>query len=98
MGIIGELEQIIRGRKANPQANSYTCRLFDKGLEEIAKKVGEEAVEVVVAATRQDDQRLTEEVADLIYHLLVLLTERGVSWSAVKAELRKRHKKQAGNK
>ena len=90
MNTVTELERIIQDRKANPQKGSYTCRLFDKGLEEIVKKVGEETIEVIVAATTQSDERLTEEAADLIYHLLVLLVERGVSWNDVKAVLAKR--------
>lgn len=92
MGIIGELEQVIHERKVNPRPGSYTCRLFEQGTNEIAKKVGEEAIEVVVAALQQSDQRLAEETADLIYHLLVLLTARGVPWTAVEAELQKRRK------
>lgn len=92
MDIIDELEQVIQDRRAKPRPGSYTCALFDKGLDEIAKKLGEEAVEVVVAATRQSDQRLAEESADLLYHLLVLLAQRDVPWSAVKAELEKRRK------
>lgn len=92
MHILHELESIIRDRKANPRQGSYTCRLFDRGLEEIVKKVGEEAIEVIVAATNQSDERLAEESADLIYHLLVLLAQRGVRWSAVEAELESRRK------
>lgn len=90
MSILHELESIIADRKANPRQGSYTCHLFDCGLEEIVKKVGEEAVEVIVAATNQSDERLTEESADLVYHLLVLLAQRGVSWSAVETELASR--------
>ena len=92
MGVIKDLEAIIQDRKTNPKPGSYTCRLFEKGREEIVKKVGEEAIEVIVAATTQSEQRLAEESADLVYHLLVLLAERGVPWSAVKDELEKRRK------
>ena len=92
MGIIQQLEAVILDRKANPQAGSYTCSLFDKGLEEIEKKVGEEAIEVIVAAANQSDTRLAEESADLVYHLLVLLAARGVSWDAVEATLALRSK------
>jgi phosphoribosyl-ATP pyrophosphohydrolase len=90
MSILLELESVIRDRQANPRQGSYTCHLFDLGLEEIVKKVGEEAIEVIVAATNQSDQRLAEESADLLYHLLVLLAQRGVPWSAVEAELESR--------
>ena len=92
MRIITELERLIQGRKVHPQEGSYTCRLFDQGLEEIVKKVGEETIEVIVAATTQSDERLTEEAADLVYHLLVLLVERGVPWADVEAVLAKRRK------
>ena len=61
MGIIQQLEAVILDRKANPQAGSYTCSLFDKGLEEIEKKVGEEAIEVIVAAANQSDTRLSRK-------------------------------------
>jgi len=92
MSILHELESVIRDRQANPRQDSYTCRLFDRGLEEIVKKVGEEAIEVIVAATNQSDERLAQESADLIYHLLVLLAQRGVPWSAVEAELESRRR------
>jgi phosphoribosyl-ATP pyrophosphohydrolase len=92
MSIVTRLERVIQDRKANPQEGSYTCRLFDQGLEEIVKKVGEETIEVIVAATTQNDDRLTEEAADLIYHLLVLLVERGVSWDDVNTILVRRRK------
>ena len=92
MSIVTELEQVVLDRKATPRQGSYTCYLFAEGLEEIAKKVGEEAIEVIVAATSQDDGRLAAESADLIYHLLVLLAERGVPWAAVEAELARRRK------
>lgn len=92
MSIVTELERVVLDRKANPRQGSYTCHLFAEGLEEIVKKVGEEAIEVIVAATSQDDGRLAAESADLIYHLLVLLAERGVPWAAVEAELIRRRK------
>ena len=92
MSILLELESIICSRKANPRAGSYTCRLFAQGIDEIAKKVGEEAIEVIVAATNQSDERVTKESADLIYHLLVLLAQRGVSWASVEAELASRRR------
>ncbi len=90
MSIIAELELVIRDRQTHPRDGSYTCHLFERGLTEIAKKVGEEAVEVIVASLGQQDERLTAEAADLIYHLLVLLTARGIPWSAVEKELSRR--------
>ncbi len=71
-------------------ADSYTARLLAAGEDEIVKKVGEEAVEVILAAKGQGDARLIEESADLVYHLLVLLLSRGLSWADVEAELDRR--------
>lgn len=85
------LYDIIEARKQNPSEKSYTARLFAEGLPKIAQKVGEEATEVVVAALAQDDQRLIEEVADLTYHTLVILSARGLKLKDVLAELEKRH-------
>ena len=89
---LDDLYQIICDRRDNPTAQSYTASLFAKGEDEILKKVGEEAVEVVLAAKAQGDARLIEEVADLTYHTLVLLASRGIDPAAVAAELERRHK------
>ena len=86
------LFDVIEDRKKNPSEKSYTTSLFNEGLPKIAQKVGEEGTEVVVAALAQDDQRLIEEVADLTYHTLVLLSARGLTPTDVVAELEKRHK------
>jgi phosphoribosyl-ATP pyrophosphohydrolase len=86
------LFNLIEDRKANPIEKSYTSSLFANGLSRIAQKVGEEGTEVVVAALAQDDQRLIEEVADLTYHTLVLLSARGLTPKQILAELEKRHK------
>jgi len=86
------LFDVIEDRKNNPSEKSYTTSLFNEGLPKIAQKVGEEGTEVVVAALAQEDQRLIEEVADLTYHMLVLLSARGLSPANVIAELEKRHK------
>ena len=85
------LFDIIEDRKSTPTEKSYTASLFKEGLPRIAQKVGEEGTEVVVAALAQDDQRLIEEVADLAYHTLVLLSARGLSPAQILAELEKRH-------
>ena len=82
----------IEDRKNNPTKKSYTASLFKDGLPKIAQKVGEEGTEVVVAALAQDDQRMVEEVADLTYHTLVLLSARGLTPAHILAELEKRHK------
>ena len=86
------LFDIIEDRKNNPTEGSYTASLFEGGLPGIAQKVGEEGTEVVVAALVQEDQRLIEEVADLTFHTLVLLSARGLTPADVLAELEKRHK------
>jgi phosphoribosyl-ATP pyrophosphohydrolase len=86
------LFDVIENRKNNPTEKSYTSSLFTEGLPKIAQKVGEEATEVVVAALAQEDQRLIEEVADLTYHTLVLLSARGLTPADVWTELEKRHK------
>jgi phosphoribosyl-ATP pyrophosphohydrolase len=93
MSFLHSLFQTIQDRKANPQQGSYTNQLFSAGEDEIVKKVGEEAVEIILAAKGQGDQRLIEESADLIYHLLVLLAHKGLTLEDVERELEKRHKK-----
>lgn len=91
--ILNTLQALIQARKDSPAAGSYTNSLFDAGRAKIAQKVGEEAVEVVVAALAQDAERQISEAADLMYHLLVLLTDLGLSLDDVRAELVKRHGK-----
>jgi len=86
------LLDVIEDRKNNPTEKSYTASLFKEGLPRIAQKVGEEGTEVVVAALAQEDQRLIEEVADLTYHTLVLLSARGLKSDRIITELEKRHK------
>ena len=86
-----ELEAVVRDRRQNPRAGSYTNELFAAGRGKMAQKVGEEGVEVVVAALAESPERLTEETADLIYHLTVLLVDAGLGWADVDAELRRRH-------
>lgn len=89
---IDSLFDIIQSRKENAPEGSYTASLFKDGLPRIAQKVGEEGTEVVVAALSQSDQRLIEEVADLTFHTLVLLSARGLTPAQIAAELEKRHR------
>jgi phosphoribosyl-ATP pyrophosphohydrolase len=89
--MLHELFAIIKDRQAHPTEGSYTARLMADGDDAILKKVGEEAVEVILAAKGQGDQRVVEEVADLFYHTLVLLAHFDLSLSDVEAELRQRH-------
>ena len=86
-----KLFEIVADRKNNPVEGSYTNELLNGGYEKSAQKVGEEAVEVIIAASRQGRQRTIEESADLIYHLFVLLVQQGISLAEVEAELDKRH-------
>ena len=81
--ILEELEEVVRERDRLRPRGSYTVELLEKGVGFVARKVGEEAVETVVAALDETPERLTEEVADLLYHLTVLLYLRGVSWRKV---------------
>lgn len=89
--MLHKLFEIVEDRKQNPVEGSYTNKLLNSGYEKTAQKVGEEAVEVIIAAGREVRQRTIEESADLIYHLFVLLVQQGISLTEVEAELEKRH-------
>ena len=91
--MLNKLFEIIEDRKYNPVDGSYTNRLLNSGYEKTAQKVGEEAVEVIIAAGKQGRQRTIEESADLIYHLFVLLVQQGISLADIDEELEKRHSK-----
>lgn len=82
---------VIQDRKKRSPENSYTASLFSRGEDIILKKVGEEAMEVILAAKSQGQQRLVEEVADLFYHTLVLLASRDLSLQDIETELQRRH-------
>lgn len=88
--VLQGVADVIADRKANPKDGSYTTYLFEKGIEKIAKKVGEEATEVVIAAMQDNREELVYESADLLYHLLVMLEAKRVSLHEVWAELRGR--------
>lgn len=85
------LEKIIAKRKAYPSKKSYTSSLFEKGIRKIAQKVGEEATEVVIDAIDNKPELLKEEIADLLYHLLVLMAEKEIELADIEQVLRKRH-------
>ena len=89
--MLSDLFEIILDRKAHPQPGSYTNQLLQVGTDAILQKVGEESVEVILAAKSQGKQRLVEEVSDLFYHTLVLLADQGVSLQEIEAELTRRH-------
>lgn len=93
MDVISTLYEVVMDRKANPQEGSYTCYLFDKGLDKILKKVGEEAAETIIASKDDDKEATIGEISDLIYHLVVLMAEKGIAYDEVKAELDRRAQK-----
>ncbi len=84
--------EIISARKQHAPAGSYTAKLYAAGETEVLKKIGEEAVEVVVAAAKESNDRVVYELADLIYHSMVLLAMRALTWQEVEDELAKRIK------
>ncbi len=88
---LDSLYDLVKGRKTNPVEGSYTTYLFNKGKEKILKKVGEECTEVVIGAMKDSKEETIYEVADLTYHILVLMAEMGITVDDVKSELAKRH-------
>ena len=84
------LYELIEGRKTNPKEGSYTTYLFDKGLEKILKKVGEECTEIVIAAKNPDPEEIKYEISDFLYHVMVLMVEKGVTWEEITQELAQR--------
>lgn len=88
---LAALEELIRGRKIEKTEGSYTTYLFEKGLDKILKKVGEESTEVIIAAKDQNKGETIYEIADLTYHVLVLMVEAGISVEEVEKELARRH-------
>jgi phosphoribosyl-ATP pyrophosphohydrolase len=88
--ILHQLYARIESRKVNAPTESYTAKLFAAGEDEIVKKIGEEAIEVIVATKGQGNERIIAEVADLVYHTMVLLAARGIVWRAVEDELARR--------
>ena len=89
---LSELYEVVLNRKANKVEGSYTSYLFDKGLDKILKKIGEESAEVIIAAKNDDKSELVYEISDLLYHLTVLMVEKGVNFKEIDEELEKRRK------
>lgn len=85
------LMELIRGRKTNPQEGSYTTYLFQKGLDKILKKIGEESTEVIIAAKDNDPQETIYEISDLVYHVMVMMIQQGISLEDIRRELASRH-------
>jgi len=88
--ILDEIFGVVADRKVNPKEGSYTNYQFDKGIDKICKKIGEEASEVIIAAKNGSPEEIRYEIADLLYHLTVLLVDQGLEWNDVMEELKKR--------
>lgn len=91
--VLEVLYSVVQDRKINPQEGSYTCYLFDKGLDKILKKIGEECSETIIAAKNSYKSETVYEISDLIYHLMVMMVNEGIELSDVMHELEKRAQK-----
>ena len=91
--VLNALYQTVINRKDNPQEGSYTCYLFEKGLDKILKKVGEECSETIIAAKNGDNKETVLEISDLLYHITVMMVNQGIDINDVYAELEKRSEK-----
>ena len=90
LSVFEDVYNVIMDRKVNPKEGSYTNYLFDKGIDKILKKVGEECTEIVIAAKNPDKEEIKYEIADFLYHVMVLMAERGVTWEEIADELARR--------
>lgn len=88
--VFEDVFSVILDRKENPKEGSYTNYLFDKGIDKILKKVGEEATEIIIAAKNPDPEEIKYEISDFLYHVMVLMAERGVTWEEITEELANR--------
>lgn len=93
MDILHELYQTVEGRRQEKQEGSYTCYLFEKGLDKILKKCGEECSEVIIAAKNGENEDTANEICDLLYHLVVMMVESGISIDEVEGILEERRQK-----
>lgn len=89
--VLQQVYQVIEDRKQNPVEGSYTNYLFDRGLDKILKKIGEETAEVIIGGKNEGNHEVIYEISDLLYHLMVLMVEKDVSWNDIYKELDKRH-------
>ncbi len=96
--VLYEVYRVIMDRKENPKEGSYTNYLFDKGLDKILKKVGEEATETIIAAKNEDSRETVYEISDLLYHLSVLMAQKGIDWDDIFEELAARELKEGNLK
>lgn len=90
LSVLTDVYDVIMDRKANPKEGSYTNYLFDKGIDKILKKVGEEATEIVIAAKNPNPNEIKYEISDFLYHVMVLMAEKGVTWDEIMTELANR--------
>lgn len=98
MTVYQEIFEVLKQRKAdfdsgNAPEKSYTCYLYEKGVDKICKKIGEEASETIIAAKNADNDELKNEINDLLYHIMVLCVDRGLDWSEVEQVLEERNEK-----
>ena len=91
MNSFEQMEAVIAQRRAEPQEGSYTCYLFEKGIDKILKKVGEECTEVIIGGRKEDKAETIYEIADLTYHVMVLMVQMGITVEDITKELEKRH-------
>ena len=87
---VEEVYGVIEDRKLHPKEGSYTNYLFEKGIDKILKKIGEEATEVVIAAKNSNPEEVKYEMCDFLYHMMVLMAERGITWDDIMEEMAKR--------
>ena len=88
--VFEEVFDVIKDRKVHPKEGSYTNYLFDKGIDKILKKVGEECAEIIIAAKNPDKEEIKYEISDFLYHAMVLMVEKGVTWEEITRELVRR--------
>ena len=88
---------VIKGRKINPEEGSYRSYLFGNGLDKILKKIGEEATEVIIAAKGDNKEEVVGEICDLLFHVEVMMAEKGLDWNDVQGEIEKRRAKEKMN-
>lgn len=93
MDAFKDMYDVVVDRRANPQEGSYTCYLFDKGIDKILKKCGEECTEMVIAAKNNDKEELANEINDLLYHMIVMMADRGVTVEDIEKIMSERSKK-----
>ncbi len=93
MDAFKDMYDVVVDRRANPQEGSYTCYLFDKGIDKILKKCGEECTEMVIAAKNNDKDELANEINDLLYHMIVMMVDRGVTVEDIESIMEERSKK-----